>query len=147
MGFEEKMQELDALYLAAMKLTEHCEHGNALGCTDWHAIWCPVHGDCTCDKTFGRKLVLIDGTTAKCPLHGELHYSHNREGVRDTGWVRIAPGPVPGTARKAVREANCQHEFEDITSIGDLARARLCVKCGWTNRPKVPRGTGSQGPS
>lgn len=39
-----------------MKFTEKAEaataslpHGQALGCTELQAAWCPVHGDCKCD--------------------------------------------------------------------------------------------------
>lgn len=45
------------------------EHGDGLGLTpprDWQctsidAIWCPVHGDCTCSFPAKRRT---------CPLHG-----------------------------------------------------------------------------
>lgn len=39
-------------------------------CTDTSAGWCPVHGDCTCDREYGH-LDDID-----CPLHSPVHSCH-----------------------------------------------------------------------
>lgn len=43
---------------------------NAPECTGVSASWCPVHGDCTCDKASEE----VDGNETEpdrdCPLHG-----------------------------------------------------------------------------
>ena len=69
----EAIRKLEALTLVVAKLTRHLGHGRGAGCTGWQAAWCPIHGDCTCEKTFGRK------DTAQCPLHGEKHYTDRSE--------------------------------------------------------------------
>lgn len=48
----------------AEKLTEDLPHGQRLGCTGLAAAWCPIHGDCICDR--GDHLEQDDD----CPLHG-----------------------------------------------------------------------------
>jgi hypothetical protein len=37
-------------------------------CTGLAAVWCPVHGDCACDKPPG---VVSTHDNPRCPLHGE----------------------------------------------------------------------------
>lgn len=65
MSLEQKLKMLDALYLVAMKLTQHLPHGHACGCTEWQAAWCPIHGDCRGCQTSLRLEWQSD-----CPLHG-----------------------------------------------------------------------------
>lgn len=38
-------------------------------CTGWAASWCPVHGDCGCERTSDGER--IDDESTSCPLHAD----------------------------------------------------------------------------
>ncbi len=63
------MSEVSGLSPAALRaLADRIESRECTGIT---ASWCPVHGDCTCERDeFG---VALDGAWqhGRCPLHGE----------------------------------------------------------------------------
>lgn len=44
-------------------------------CTGVSAIWCPVHGDCTCAGRDAAYPARADLNDEKCPLHGS-HSNH-----------------------------------------------------------------------
>lgn len=127
---ERELEELDSLELAAMRATADREHGQALGCTLWQAAWCPIHGDCTCDRTFAKVITDVDKVDGPvtCPLHGELHYSHSREQVSNSGWVHIPPGSKPGDWKK--RRCGDNHEWEFIFGFRKIEDYYKCKLCG-----------------
>lgn len=69
MTVADKLDKVDRLLSDASRATANREHGLAIGCTEWQAAWCPIHGDCCCENeedwrpgTNGCKLHLPDKT-------------------------------------------------------------------------------------
>lgn len=52
----------------------------AIGCSGLAAVWCPVHGDCTCPRDVG----LLPMDHPDCPLHahGSFHAEPAKGGGR-----------------------------------------------------------------
>lgn len=44
--------------------------GEESGCTGLTAIWCPIHGDCSCGHGGGPAIDIANMDDADCPLHG-----------------------------------------------------------------------------
>lgn len=77
-----------ALITKAKWATADRPHGQALGCTEWQAAWCPNHGDCRgCQRENSLSW------SADCPLHRDEWWAPNRFPDPD---LTKAPGRIDG---------------------------------------------------